>query len=161
MADESTLRGFRPKHVSWLTIVLALLAIGTFLAISRPGIQYAVPMGIGGGMMEYGEGYTTSVPVGVPDMPSLIGMSGTPTGTDVVYPSPYSIIPPPIPIGTAYWIPGREIAKKVPIAKSASTIVSQETCFGRKPRRVDSSAIPRYYHTDVEIFMYGYRRFCI
>src|SRR3989338_7697756 len=79
---------------------------------------------------------------------SLIGIPGTLTGTDVVYPSPYSIIPPPIPIGTAYWIPGREIAKKVPTARSASTIVSQEMCFGRKPRRVDSSAIPRYYHTN-------------
>ncbi|HCM43520.1 MAG: hypothetical protein UY39_C0003G0014 [Candidatus Kaiserbacteria bacterium GW2011_GWC2_49_12] len=96
MADESTLRGFRPKHVSWLTIVLALLAIGTFLAISRPGIQYAVPMGIGGGMMEYGEGYTTSVPVGVPDMPmrdgSVSNVSGSSQGMmapDMYYPDEY------------------------------------------------------------------------
>ena len=73
MADESTLRGFRPKHISWLTIVLALLAIGTFLAISRPGIQYAMPMGIEGRMMEYGEDYINSVPAGVPGMPMRDG----------------------------------------------------------------------------------------
>src|SRR3990167_2991405 len=72
MTDTPT-SSFPPKHISWLTIVLALLAIGTFLAISRPGIQYAMPMGIEGRMMEYGEDYINSVPAGVPGMPMRDG----------------------------------------------------------------------------------------
>ncbi|MDP1690279.1 MAG: DUF4349 domain-containing protein [bacterium] len=52
--------GFLPGYVSWLTIVLALLAIVTFFAVSDPSVQYATRMGFGGGM-GYSES-TKSVP---------------------------------------------------------------------------------------------------
>lgn len=42
-------QSFLPWHLSWLTIVLALLAIGTFIAVSGPDVQYVTPMGIRGG----------------------------------------------------------------------------------------------------------------
>lgn len=35
---------FRPRRFSWLTIALALLTVLTFIGVSRPDIQYAVPM---------------------------------------------------------------------------------------------------------------------
>ena len=96
MTDESAPHSFRPKHISWLTIALALLAVGTFFAISRPDVRYAIPMGIGGGMMEYGESYTTSVPVSVPGMPmrdgSVSNVSGSSQGMmapDMYYPDEY------------------------------------------------------------------------
>lgn len=45
--------GFWPRHISWLTVVLAILTIGTFLAISGPGVRYITPMmKIGGGIRE-------------------------------------------------------------------------------------------------------------
>ena len=50
--NQNITRGFRPKRLSWLTIVLALLAIITFAMISRPNYQYIMPMGIVGGIME-------------------------------------------------------------------------------------------------------------
>ena len=46
MTDEQSPASFRlsrPRRVSWLTVVLALLAVGTFLAIARPNAQYYVP----------------------------------------------------------------------------------------------------------------------
>src|SRR3989344_4654263 len=72
MTDDQALPRIRfslPRHISWLTIVLALLAGITFIAVSRPGEQYAVPMGMGieevG--MEYSGDYITSIS---PMMPS-------------------------------------------------------------------------------------------
>jgi len=47
--------GFLPGYVSWLTIVLALITIITFFAISNPRMQYATRMGFGGGMVEYSD----------------------------------------------------------------------------------------------------------
>ena len=46
MTDEQSPAPFRvshPRRISWLTIVLALLAVGTFLAIAQPNAQYYVP----------------------------------------------------------------------------------------------------------------------
>lgn len=85
--------GFLPHYVSWLTIVLALLAIGTFIAISNPQVQYATRMGLGGGV-GYSEG-TVAVPptaVGVPMMTK--GVTSGPAGGGMMgssnyYPYPY------------------------------------------------------------------------
>jgi len=52
--------GFLPGYISWLTIVLALLALVTFFAISNPSVQYATRMGFGGGMMGYSD--TKAIP---------------------------------------------------------------------------------------------------
>ncbi len=38
------------RHISWLTVVLALLAIGTFFAISSPDMRYYMTPGMGGGV---------------------------------------------------------------------------------------------------------------
>ena len=52
MADDESYSPFRlslPQHVSWLTIILALLAFGTFIAITAEGRQSGImPMGMGG-----------------------------------------------------------------------------------------------------------------
>ena len=45
--------GFLPGYVSWLTIVLFILAIFTFFAISNTRVQYAMRMVVGSGMVEY------------------------------------------------------------------------------------------------------------
>jgi len=53
--------GFVPEYISWLTIVLVLLTIVTFFAISDTSVQYATRMmGLGGGV-GYSEG-TGAVP---------------------------------------------------------------------------------------------------
>lgn len=54
---NNTKLGFLPGYVSWLTIVLALLAVVTFFAVSDSGVQYYATrmMGFGGGV-EYSEG---------------------------------------------------------------------------------------------------------
>ena len=67
MNDDSAPQGLRPRKFSWLTIVLALLTVGTFLAISSPVSRYAISSGIG--MMGY-SGNTVAVPpsAGVPMM---------------------------------------------------------------------------------------------
>ncbi len=38
--------GFLPEYVSWLTIVLAIIAIVTFFIVSNPSVGYPVPMGV-------------------------------------------------------------------------------------------------------------------
>src|SRR3989344_4628505 len=69
MVDTPTPQGLKPRHISWLTIVLAALAVITFIAISTPSARYPLPMGVG--MMEYGEGYTTSVSETASGMPMM------------------------------------------------------------------------------------------
>lgn len=81
--DQSAPQSFLPGHISWLTIVLALLAIGTFIAVSGPGGQYITPMGIGGGGAEY-SGNTKAV------SPTSVGAPMMDRGvTNVYYPYPY------------------------------------------------------------------------
>lgn len=58
--DQIAQRGSLPWHLSWLTVVLALLAIGTFIAISGPSGPYALPMG-GGWVEKFSGGGTTAV----------------------------------------------------------------------------------------------------
>src|SRR3989344_5206484 len=61
MTEELTPRRFFPHHVSWLTIVLALLALGTFLAISnQSGRYYGIPMM--GGVGYSGQAETSPLP---------------------------------------------------------------------------------------------------
>jgi len=86
--------GFLPGYISWTTIVLALLAIVTFFAISNPSVQYVTRMGFGGGV-GYSEG-TKAVPPtsvgGVPMMDTNSGVTSAPAGgvmSPDYYPYPY------------------------------------------------------------------------
>lgn len=86
--------GLLPGYVSWLTIVLALLAIGTFIALSNPTVQYATRMGFGGGGGVGYSGGTKAVPPtsvgGVPMMNN--GVTSAPAGVRMgpdYYPYPY------------------------------------------------------------------------
>jgi len=85
---QSTLHSFRPKHISLLTIVLAILTVVTFIAISGPGVQYAVPMM--GGVRE-----------AVMDTVSSGGASApaeNKIAPDMYYPNPYPYPTPDVPI---------------------------------------------------------------
>ncbi|MFA6272935.1 MAG: DUF4349 domain-containing protein [Candidatus Paceibacterota bacterium] len=81
---------FWPRRVSWLTVVLALLAVGTLVAVSRPGVYYATRMGIDGGMMENSSG-SGAVPPSAVDMPMMDG-----DVSNKYYPYPYPS--PDVPI---------------------------------------------------------------
>ncbi|MFA7309761.1 MAG: DUF4349 domain-containing protein [Candidatus Paceibacterota bacterium] len=84
MTDEiPAVRSFRPRRISWLTIVLALLAVGTFIAISGPDVRYYVPAGMGGGVMRT----TATSPV----MPQSVQVSGGRTSYDEVSVSPQAM----------------------------------------------------------------------
>lgn len=62
MNNDQTIQKSRlPWGISWLTLVLALLAIGTFIAISDTSGRYAVPVGMGGGWAEESGGVVTNV----------------------------------------------------------------------------------------------------
>ena len=91
MNNESTPKSSLPWHLSWLTIALALLAIGTFIAISGSGVSYVTPMGRGGGM-EYSNGTGAVPPMagGVPLMDtSVSGSAKSGVGPGMYYPYPY------------------------------------------------------------------------
>lgn len=66
--------GFVPRYVSWRTIIFALLAIGTFIAIANPGTRYypTPMMGVssGGGVAQYAES-TEAVPSSVAGVPMM------------------------------------------------------------------------------------------
>lgn len=47
---QTTPRSIKPRHISWLTIVLAILAIITFFAVSGTDARYYLPIGMGGGV---------------------------------------------------------------------------------------------------------------
>jgi hypothetical protein len=78
--------GFFPRSISWLTILLAVLTIGTFIAVSNPSYG---PYYRGGGVMESSRGTMPPSSAGVPvtdaSMPSPEGMK---TST-IYYPYPY------------------------------------------------------------------------
>lgn len=85
--DQFTSPSFLPWHLSWLTVVLALLALGTFIAISSPSVQYPIPMGTRGGWVESSESGGGAVP---PMMDT--GVSNSAKGTPdmgMYYPYPY------------------------------------------------------------------------
>ncbi len=79
MNDASSSHGSRRQRISWLTVVLALLAVVTFFAISRPDVLYVSPMEFSGGGIE-----STGSSVAVP--PTGMGISEV--GLDRYYPYP-------------------------------------------------------------------------
>lgn len=103
MADTQPPRhNFLPWHLSWLTVVLALLAVGTFIAISSPSGQYAIPMGVtvGGGVMESSAGshataVTPPMPVSAPMRDNSVSNTSAQgmTSSGVYYPYPNPDVP--------------------------------------------------------------------
>lgn len=85
---QSTPHSFRPKHISWLTIALALLTVVTFIAVSnttRRYYDYAVPMATRGtAVMESGS--AASAP------------SQNKVAPDMYYPNPYPYPTPDVPV---------------------------------------------------------------
>lgn len=59
--EQPVLRSIKPRHISWVTIVLALITIGTFFAVSGTDARYYLPIGMGGGV------YPTSVSPSAPE----------------------------------------------------------------------------------------------
>src|SRR3990167_6993955 len=86
---------FWPRGISWLTIVFALLAIVTFVAVSRSGARYdTLPMATGGGVMEYSGSSGEAVPYSAEGVPMRdSGVSSAPSqgkvNSDMYYPYPY------------------------------------------------------------------------
>jgi hypothetical protein len=84
--EQFAAKNVLPWHISWLTVVFAILTIGTFIAISGPDVRYANPMGtvlptsVGGPMMDVSVSNAGTVSGG----PSR-GMMDTKT----YYPYPY------------------------------------------------------------------------
>lgn len=69
--QQTTPYSFLPRHISWLTIVFAILAVVTFIAVSSPGVQYTIPLGTGEGIMKNSGSSGGAVPPtagGVPTM---------------------------------------------------------------------------------------------
>jgi hypothetical protein len=93
--NQPSLQSFLPWNLSWLTVILALLAIGTFIAISGPGVRYATPMYGGGGGVEYSSG-TGAVPptaVGAPMMGTNVSSGSVKGGMYYPYPYPNPDVP--------------------------------------------------------------------
>jgi hypothetical protein len=83
-------QNFLPWNLSWLTIILALLAIGTFIAVSGPDTQYVTPMGMRGGAESSGGGAVSPMAGGVQMMDT--GVSNAPVKgmmSPDYYPYPY------------------------------------------------------------------------
>lgn len=101
MNDQTSPKGFRASGISWLTIVLALLALGTFFAIAQPNARYYVPqmMGVGGGGVEYSNSGTVAVPPSPVAVPMAVRDSRVSNTTavspqgmmsaNIYYPTPY------------------------------------------------------------------------
>lgn len=89
--NQNVPKSFWPRHLSWLTILLAILAVASFLMISRPGIQYGTMMG--GGREIYlnstDGGAVPPSPVSAPMMDTSVSSQGK-GGLDMMYyPYPY------------------------------------------------------------------------
>ncbi|HEY4516316.1 MAG TPA: hypothetical protein VJG64_00015 [Candidatus Paceibacterota bacterium] len=97
MTDEQSPSPHR--HVSWLTIALALLAIGTFIAVSRPDMRYYGIPTMGGGVMEY-SGTGRAVPPAAGVSARDVSVSNTSVqGSAMYYPDkyPYPYYNPEVP----------------------------------------------------------------
>lgn len=94
---KSPLKNVLPWGMSWLTLALAILAIGTFFAVSNSGRYYITPM-MGGGVM----GTTQAVPptsAGMPERDISVSNVSAPDmgGNSMYYPYPYQN--PDVPVG--------------------------------------------------------------
>ncbi|MFA5954490.1 MAG: hypothetical protein WC817_03090 [Patescibacteria group bacterium] len=79
------------QRTSWLTVILAILTVVTFIAVSNPGVRYAVQLGTRGVMMENAgsSGAVPSVPADV-STKSIDGLNYPEQGMmDLSYPYPY------------------------------------------------------------------------
>ncbi|MFA6279155.1 MAG: DUF4349 domain-containing protein [Candidatus Paceibacterota bacterium] len=87
--DQSLRFGLLPRYISWLTVVLAFLTLGTFFAIANPSGQYSVtPMmtGVGGGRAYSGSAEVTA---GVPAQDSGVAYPTKGMMNPAYYPYPY------------------------------------------------------------------------
>lgn len=92
---KSPLKNVLPWGMSWLTLLLVVLAIGTFFAVSNSGRYYITPM-MGGGVM----GTTQAVPptsAGMPERDAGVSNVSAPDmrGNSMYYPYPN----PDVPVG--------------------------------------------------------------
>lgn len=79
---------FFPRYVSWLTIALALVTIGTFIAVSDSSVRYITSMTRG--VAEYTNGSVGSVPPMAADTPSRDSAPEQDMkGGSLYYPYPY------------------------------------------------------------------------
>jgi len=87
--DQSTQKRLLPWHFSWLTVVFALLTVGTFIAVSSPPGPYLVPMMGRGGGVGYAEssGAVSPMAAGVP------ARDGSVSSMPVYYPYPSPDVP--------------------------------------------------------------------
>jgi len=87
--NQFPLQSFLPWHLSWLTVILALLTVGTFIAVSGPGGPYPVTMmgrSVGVGYSE-SSGAVPPMAVGVPSG------DGSVSSMPVYYPYPSPDVP--------------------------------------------------------------------
>lgn len=87
-----------PWNLSWLTVILALLALVTFFAVSNPGVQYATRMGFGGGVT--GNSGTNIVPPTAVEAPMMDGSVTSGSAGSVKSPDyyPYPYQNPEVPV---------------------------------------------------------------
>lgn len=94
--QQTTSYSFWPRHISWLTIVFAILTIVSFIAVSRPGAQYIVPMvERGGGVMRNQSGPGEEIPVDAGMHKRDNAVSGAPSQGKMMDPSVYYPYPSP------------------------------------------------------------------
>jgi hypothetical protein len=90
--------GFLPGYVSWLTIVLALLAIITFFAVSNPVVRYMTRIGFNGGVMESSDVKSSPSNSGGVVVPMMDGSVTNGMMSPDYYPYPYPYPNPDVPI---------------------------------------------------------------
>ena len=105
MNDKHLYRPFASSAISWLTVVLGLLAIGTFLAISNPQTRYITPMAVSVGQATMGSsgGYGGAVPPSMPPQAAMHGDTVSNTSAQgsapAYYPGyPYPYYNPDVPV---------------------------------------------------------------
>jgi hypothetical protein len=88
--NQNVSKSFWPRHVSWLTILFAVLAVASFLMISSPGIRYGTMMGGSRGISTNTvyEGAIPPSPAYAPMMDGSVSNQGK-GGADLYYPYPY------------------------------------------------------------------------
>ncbi len=93
MTDNHTSARFSLRRVSWLTIVLGLLTIITFIAVARPSYRYIVSPGMQGGYLEDSSGERVVPPTAVSVPSKGVNMPSAPMqdqmGSNAYYPYPY------------------------------------------------------------------------